>query len=64
MLEFIRVFLRANNNHSHLAIKNNVKALFLLVFLTLCAKTTKKGGKGKDRGGKGAEVAREARNAD
>ena len=45
MLEFIRVFLRANNTHSHLSIKNNVKSLFLLMFLALCAKMEKKGGK-------------------
>ena len=45
MLEFIRVFLRENNNHSHLSIKNNVKSLFLLMFLALCAKMEKKGGK-------------------
>ena len=45
MLEFIRVFLRENNTHSHLSIKNNVKSLFLLMFLALCAKMEKKGGK-------------------
>lgn len=53
MLVFIRVFLRANNNHSHLSIKNSVKSLILLVFLALRAKMTKKEGKSKGRGGGG-----------
>ena len=44
MLEFIRVFLRENNTHSHLEIKNRVKSLFLLMFLALCAKVAKKRG--------------------
>ena len=62
MLEFIRVFLRENNTHSHLSIKNNVKSLFLLMFLALCAKMAKKrgaregkGGQGRAREGKGGE---------
>ena len=41
MLEFVRGFLRANNNHSHLAIKNNDKLLVLVMFFALCAKMTK-----------------------
>ena len=53
MLEFIRVFLRENNTHSHLSIKNNVKSLFLLMFLALCAKMKKKGGKVGRREGEG-----------
>ena len=55
MLEFIRVFLRENNTHSHLSIKNNVKSLFLLMFLALCAKMEKKGREGRKEGWLGGE---------
>ena len=60
MLEFIRVFLSENNTHSHLSIKNNVKSLFLLMFLALCAKMEKKGGK---VGGKVGRRRRKAKTA-
>ena len=60
MLEFIRVFLSENNTHSHLSIKNNVKSRILLMFLALCAKMEKKGGK---VGGKVGRRRRKAKTA-
>ena len=48
--------MRANNNHSHLAIKNFVKLLILVMFLTLFAKIAKKRGKAR---GKGVRVVKE-----
>ena len=60
MLEFIRVFLRENNTHSHLSIKNNVKSLILLMFLALCAKLAKKRGQGRVREGEEVEDSRRA----
>ena len=65
MLEFIRVFLRENNTHSHLSIKNNVKSLILLMFLALCAKMTKKRereGEGGGEGGVGKQTRRNTHN--
>ena len=43
--------MRANNNHSHLSIKNCIKSLILVMFLTLCAKMTKKSAREAGEGG-------------
>ena len=52
--------MRANNNHSHLAIKNFVKPLILVMFLTLFAKMTKKRGKVREGEVKEAEESKPA----
>ena len=47
--------MRANNNHSHLAIKNFIKSLILVMFFALCAKMTKMRGCGGGEGVREAE---------